>query len=145
MKLFRLSTLCALVLAGVTGTLLFRTAQNVQEREAALEELRHAVKQEEESLRVLRAEWDYLNRPDRLETLAKTHLDLVPPVTGGKKTPAPATAREATASKPSVAATPAGGPPPDTRALEKIIEDSEKLKSFDEMMNGLAPAAGGTP
>lgn len=49
--------------------------QNLQERVAdAAEQLRA----EREAVRVLEAEWTYLNRADRLQKLAEKHLKLAP-------------------------------------------------------------------
>lgn len=61
------------------ATFLFSTSQSVQQAESRLEDLRAALAREKQSVRVLRAEWDYLNRPDRIEALAQRYLDLVPP------------------------------------------------------------------
>lgn len=78
MKLFRLSTLLALSLSVASGAMLFSTAQKVQQTESVLSRARGAVAQEQQTIRVLRAEWDYLNRPDRLEALVKDNLPLTP-------------------------------------------------------------------
>ena len=51
----------------------------VQEAEEKLEVLEAEIAREEDTMRVLRAEWEYLNRPERLERLATEFLDLVPP------------------------------------------------------------------
>ncbi len=76
MKLFRLSVLCAVLLAVAAGGSLFWTSQNVQQMESRLRDLRQATSQEQKTIRVLRAEWDYLNSPQRLESLAAEYMIL---------------------------------------------------------------------
>lgn len=78
MKFLRISTLCALTLSAASGFMLFSTAQKVQQADSELQHMRGNVAQEEQTIRVLRAEWDYLNRPDRLEALVKNKLEMVP-------------------------------------------------------------------
>lgn len=72
----KLSTFLSLFLAVIATALLFWVSQNVQEKERVLTRLQDRLQAEEESLRVLKAEWDYLNRPDRLEELASKYLDM---------------------------------------------------------------------
>lgn len=74
--MFRLSGLLSIVLAVVCGALLFWTSQSVQRAEQQLSEFSHYKVSEGESLRVLSAEWDYLNRPERLEAIAKDNFDM---------------------------------------------------------------------
>ncbi len=78
MSFFRVSTLLALSAAIFSGGGLFWTSQNVQHAEEQLRDLRHASQKEAQALRVLHAEWDYLNRPDRLEVLAQDYLGYAP-------------------------------------------------------------------
>jgi hypothetical protein len=49
------------------------TVQNEQ-----LQKVRGQTLREREAIAVLKAEWQYLNRPDRLQALSDRHLDLVP-------------------------------------------------------------------
>ncbi len=79
MKKVRLSVLFAVILAALSGAALFWTSQSVQQAEDDLRRAEREVVREQESLRVLRAEWDYLNSPERLEELALDYLDMVPP------------------------------------------------------------------
>ena len=51
----------------------------VQEREDALASVHREIARHNEAINVLRAEWSYLNRPGRLESLARRHLGLQPP------------------------------------------------------------------
>lgn len=74
--MFRLSGLFCIVFAVVAGTLLFKTSQSVQRAEQDLSEVQKQVRTENESLRILTAEWDYLNRPERLEKLTLENLDM---------------------------------------------------------------------
>ena len=74
--MFRLSGLLMIAMATVFGALLFLTSQSVQRSEQDLSKISQTALQEEESLRVLSAEWDYLNRPQRLEKLAQDNFDL---------------------------------------------------------------------
>lgn len=67
-----------LVLAFVAGTLLFKTSQQVNDGRQRLAVITNDIRREEDSLRVLQAEWSYLNQPDRLEKLSKQYLKLVP-------------------------------------------------------------------
>lgn len=41
-------------------------------------ELRQSIRSEREAVAVLRAEWSHLNRPERIEKLARKHLGLEP-------------------------------------------------------------------
>lgn len=74
----RKSTLMWLVLAGVASTLLFHTSQKVTDGRTTLARMNQNIQREEESLRVLQAEWSYLNQPERLEKLASQYLTLQP-------------------------------------------------------------------
>ncbi|MFA7276469.1 MAG: energy transducer TonB [Pseudobdellovibrionaceae bacterium] len=70
----RLPSLLAFILAILLGSALFWVSQQVQQLERAKNNLIAEKTNEEEGIRVLNAEWDYLNRPDRLETLVSRHL-----------------------------------------------------------------------
>lgn len=79
MRLFRISNILSFAVATVCGVLLFWTSQAVQQKESQLSQLRKNLTQETETIRVLSVEWDYLNRPQRLEQLARDQLHMEPP------------------------------------------------------------------
>jgi hypothetical protein len=53
----------------------YRENYETQEAQARSEEVQRAISQARERLRVLNAEWAYLNRPDRLRDLAEINFD----------------------------------------------------------------------
>jgi len=67
-----------LLTAGIATALLFQVSNDVQGLEKQLKQVKHEILREQESLHVLKAEWSYLNRPDRLAAMAGTYLDLEP-------------------------------------------------------------------
>jgi hypothetical protein len=73
MKL-RLSGFIMLLCALGTGGLLFWSSQSVQSGIDTRESVKADIAREIQSIRVLRAEWDYLNHPQRLEVLARDYL-----------------------------------------------------------------------
>lgn len=79
MRLFRISNILSFAVATVCGVLLFWTSQAVQKKENELSHIRKNLTQEKETIRVLSVEWDYLNRPQRLEQLARDQLRMEPP------------------------------------------------------------------
>ena len=74
----RKSVLLWLVLATFCGIALFHTSQKVHDEREKLAHLSQSIGKEEESIRVLQAEWGYLNQPHRLEKLAQNYLKLAP-------------------------------------------------------------------
>lgn len=79
MKFVRVSTVAAVTAVILSGTMLLSTSQKVQKAERQLSVLSKEKNREGEAIRVLRAEWDYLNRPDRLEALATRYLGMKEP------------------------------------------------------------------
>lgn len=75
---FRQTTLLFMVLAIGLALVLFGVKYEVQDVEEELAQLDQDIANERRSIHVLRAEWAYLNNPERLRGLAKSHLDLQP-------------------------------------------------------------------
>ena len=59
----------------VAGYAMFRVSFEVEKLEDQISELNREALQEQEAIHVLRAEWSYLNRPERLSELSR---DLLP-------------------------------------------------------------------
>ncbi|MFQ5983893.1 MAG: hypothetical protein ACE5LL_00075 [Alphaproteobacteria bacterium] len=70
-------------LVGTMAVALFELKYEVQRLEDELAALDRDLLKSQGTIHVLRAEWSYLNRPDRLKDLAIRHLDLEP-VTGAQ-------------------------------------------------------------
>ena len=71
------------VWVGVIGSMafgLYQLKDAVQRSEKTLAQLERELITSQESIHVLRAEWSYLNRPERLRELAGRHLALGPVV-----------------------------------------------------------------
>lgn len=70
-----------LLLAGLVASasfVLFHTSYEVQALDQKLGSLNHEIRREQEAIRVLRAEWAYLNQPARLRTLGEQFSPLAP-------------------------------------------------------------------
>jgi len=68
-----------LVLATVSGALLFSFGQKTEDARHDIARLESQIRQEKQTIDILKAEWSYLNRPSRLRELAEKHLALDPP------------------------------------------------------------------
>lgn len=79
MRLVSLKTFVIFALAALAGAALLHTSQRVQEAEEELLTLNVEIAKEQQSIKILSAEWEYLNRPERLENLASEFLDLLAP------------------------------------------------------------------
>ena len=74
----RIGTLLWLFLAALAGGALFAISYDVLALEEDLEDLNRAIVEEQTAIRVLQAEWSYLNNPSRLRTLTDEVADLQP-------------------------------------------------------------------
>ncbi|HEY7609074.1 MAG TPA: hypothetical protein VIF14_07565 [Alphaproteobacteria bacterium] len=57
---------------------LYNLKAQVEEQEKELARIQRAIEDEREAIQVLRAEWSYLNHPERLRRLAAAKLELQP-------------------------------------------------------------------
>jgi cell division protein FtsL len=78
MRFVRLSFVLWAAAAGAVAVGLYQVKYDVQHLEARLDEVRDQIREDRSALHVLEAEWNRLNRPDRLEHLAEKHLDMGP-------------------------------------------------------------------
>lgn len=67
-----------LALALGIGFGLFQLKYQVQRHEARLAQLNRQILESQEAIHVLKAEWSYLNQPERIEALARKYLALQP-------------------------------------------------------------------
>lgn len=74
----RPATLILFSLAVVAGGVLFGIAFEVSALEERLTVLNKQITQDRDTIHVLRAEWSYLNQPERLEDLSRRYLELQP-------------------------------------------------------------------
>lgn len=66
------------VIGFALGHFVFRTSYQVQSLNKKIAHLKQEITKENESIRILSAEWSYLNQPDRLLRLAKKYLIVEP-------------------------------------------------------------------
>lgn len=76
--MIRRATLLWVALLGAASTGLYQVKYTVQELEDELAQQSRALRIEQQAIHVLRAEWAYLNRPERLAELADRHLRMRP-------------------------------------------------------------------
>ncbi len=74
-----LAVIVWLVLALAAGVAMFHVTFKVEQLEAELRGLNREIVREQEAIHVLKAEWNYLNRPQRLELLASELLPRMKP------------------------------------------------------------------
>ncbi|MEX1109821.1 MAG: hypothetical protein WEC00_12980 [Dongiaceae bacterium] len=77
-----LSLLLWTLVIATAGYGMFQIKFEVQALEKELTQLNRDIRDHEETIRVLRAEWSYLNEPERLGTLAARYLELAPVAAG---------------------------------------------------------------
>ena len=66
-------------LVGAAGFAMFHVSFQVEQLEQALSDLNRVALNEHEAIQVLRAEWSYLNRPDRISELSRELLPSLKP------------------------------------------------------------------
>jgi hypothetical protein len=71
-------SVAAIILTALMSYGLYNMKYEVRRLEGRLGELKQTLASERQAVQVLRAEWAYLNRPDRLQKLSDRHLDLQP-------------------------------------------------------------------
>lgn len=75
-KVFRISAVFSLGVAFISGFILYSVSRDVRTAELEVYSLQNKIEKENEAIRVLQAEWYYLNNPERLENLAGKYMDV---------------------------------------------------------------------
>lgn len=65
----------AVVLVGVCATWAYRVNYAAQDGLRRVNSLKSQISREQQAVQLLNAEWDYLNRPERIQALVETHQD----------------------------------------------------------------------
>lgn len=68
----------ALLILVLAGSGLFNLKYKVENKERELRSMQHQLQDDQRAIRVLKAEWAYLNRPDNIQELAVKYLGLKP-------------------------------------------------------------------
>ena len=76
--MIRIGTVVWFVILALLGVGLFQVKYAVQAKERELKTVNRQITADRQVLRVLEAEWSYLNDPVRLADLARRHTDLTP-------------------------------------------------------------------
>ncbi len=74
--MIRPATVLIVLLAAALSLTLFVVKYQVQDFEEELVEYNRALTDDRQAIHVLKAEWSYLNQPDRLRNLAERYLGL---------------------------------------------------------------------
>jgi hypothetical protein len=74
----RTLSVAAIILTALMSYGLYNMKYEVRRQESRLADLRQTLTSERQAIKVLHAEWAYLNRPARLQDLSGRHLDLQP-------------------------------------------------------------------
>jgi hypothetical protein len=148
----RVYTFGSLGLAALLCAALFLTSERVQRAEKDYRHLMTQIADTKDSLRVLRAEWAYLNRPDRLEELAAHYLHTpsvqqTRRVTATARTPAPAAkepvlqpiAYQTTAPIPTVSTQKSKPPVKQAVKSPNTTVQNKKTETFYHMMKQPKP------
>lgn len=144
MKKIRLRTVFIYALAVLAGSMLLQTSQNVQQSEAELAAITADVNRENDSIRILKTEWAFLNSPGRLETLARQYLKLSPPDPGriandGTEIPAKT---EPPVESPMQAQPVSFTPVPSAKPTPSSIKNPPKEKSLDDLLKQVSKEGG---
>ncbi len=67
-----------IVVGAACAIVLFQVKHEVTDLEDQLASVEYKIKSDKQSIRILLAEWSYLNRPERLARLSSQYLDLKP-------------------------------------------------------------------
>ena len=76
--MIRIGTIVWFVVLALLGVGLFQVKYAVQSKERELKKVNRQIAADREAMRVLEAEWSYLNDPVRLADLTRRHTDLAP-------------------------------------------------------------------
>lgn len=77
--MLRLVNLCLLLGLAALATVIYQVKYEARNLDEKIVVLQRQIEEERDALAVARAEWSLLNRPERIERLAKKYLELSPP------------------------------------------------------------------
>ena len=148
--MIRIGTIVWFVVLAMLGVGLFQVKYAVQSKERDLRKVNRQIAADHEAMRVLEAEWSYLNDPVRLADLTRRHTDLAPVMASQIATfdslaPRPAGTTDAVPALPPLAAAPeAGGEVVATPVSTKVVEPAPEPQNdpvFSTSAGKPAPAA----